>query len=151
MFPQRNKGYCFVHFMRDIDARQFCDRINFIHPRSRHGKQMYTTLAVLQGVKNNLTNLIGIRSRKWRPRQGIVYVRTQDGLRCTSLLTLRTKVKAILRPGGENDGNGDDDEEFDGEDFDGDDDDDRLDSADLGGPEDAGQDDGEMPVSNDEM
>jgi hypothetical protein len=95
---QRNKGYCFVHFQTEQASKQFCTFANRAGPEYfLGGKQMSTSPAAVQGVQENLTNLIGIRSRKWRPRQGIFYARTPDGIRCASLLTLRSRVKVLRK------------------------------------------------------
>jgi hypothetical protein len=87
-----------VHFQTEQGSKQFCTFANRAGPEYfLGGKQMSTSPAAVQGVQENLTNLIGIRSRKWRPRQGIFYARTPDGIRCASLLTLRSRVKVLRK------------------------------------------------------
>jgi hypothetical protein len=50
-------------------------------------------MAKFQGLSVNLNNLLDIHSKKWRPKNGIVYVRTDRGLVSVRLLALRNLAK----------------------------------------------------------
>jgi hypothetical protein len=100
----RNKGFCFIHFSDANMAQNFMNGIfgyDALEHRSAseslanypcgdpHDKNMTAAFAKFQGVSTNLHNLIDIQSKKWRPKNGFVCVRTDSGLSDISLLGLR--------------------------------------------------------------
>jgi hypothetical protein len=101
MAPTRNKGYCFVHFSRSEAAMVFENSIARMSPGedTLQGtfKSMHVSLAKFQGVSINLTELLDIRSKKWRPKHGAIYIRIGSQLRAINLLALRNHLKAYKR------------------------------------------------------
>jgi hypothetical protein len=62
--------------------------------RSPPGKLMTAGLAKFQGLGLNLHSLLDIHSKKWRPRNGHVYIRRSGGkLAPFGLLRLRNLLK----------------------------------------------------------
>ena len=57
------------------------------------GKGMFGVMAKFQGLSLNLNNLLDIHSKKWRPKNGCAYVRTDSGLSCVRLFDLRNLAK----------------------------------------------------------
>lgn len=100
--PARNKGYCFLHFSSPGHAERFADRIAQceLPMHLGGGKTMHAALAKFQGLRTNLTNLLDINSKKWRPKYGVAHVRTDVGLSCVSLLALRNIVKGHAKATG---------------------------------------------------
>jgi len=100
--PARNKGYCFLHFSSPGHAERFADRIAHceLPMHLGGGKTMHAALAKFQGLRTNLTNLLDINSKKWRPKYGVAHVRTDVGLSCVSLLALRNIVKGHAKATG---------------------------------------------------
>lgn len=117
----RNKGYCFIHFCDMAAAQSFVEKIyNYTVPAMHYsyddggdltytmmnqppgGKGMFVVMAKFQGVSLNLNNLLDIHSKKWRPKNGCCYVRTDSGLSCVRLLSLRnlaTQYEQLSRNG----------------------------------------------------
>lgn len=100
----RNKGYCFIHFRDPVAARDFSNDVYYyqvpdVHSsydeeRSRQpGKGIFAVMAKFQGLSLNLNNLLDIHSKKWRPKNGVAYVRTDTGLVPVRLLALRNLAK----------------------------------------------------------
>jgi hypothetical protein len=100
----RNKGYCFVHFSDPAAAQEFANEIHNYKVSDIHciyddgrtrppGKGIFAAMAKFQGLSLNLNNLLDIHSTKWRPRNGIAYVRTDNGLAAVRLLALRNLAK----------------------------------------------------------
>jgi hypothetical protein len=94
---KRNKGYCFIHFSNNASAQLFVSRLaNYVLPDSLFPseKTMIAGLAKFQGLSLNLHNLLDIHSKKWRPRNGHVYIRCAGGtLAPYGLLRLRKLLK----------------------------------------------------------
>jgi hypothetical protein len=94
---KRNKGYCFIHFSNNASAQLFVSRLaNYVLPDSLipTEKTMIAGLAKFQGLSLNLHNLLDIHSKKWRPRNGHVYIRCAGGtLAPYGLLRLRKLLK----------------------------------------------------------
>lgn len=100
----RNKGYCFIHFRDPIAARAFAHDVYYYQvpdvqapyeeerPR-QPGKGIFAVMAKFQGLSLNLNNLLDIHSKKWRPKNGVTYVRTDAGLVAVGLLALRNLAK----------------------------------------------------------
>jgi hypothetical protein len=98
----RNKGYCFIHFSNNASAQLFVSRLeNYVFPTSvftAPSKTMNAGLAKFQGLSLNLRNLLDIHSKKWRPKNGNVYIRRAGGKLATyGLLRLRNLLKARCR------------------------------------------------------
>jgi hypothetical protein len=90
----RNKGYSFFHFRLPEAAHEFLEHLQ--HQKAdaaRVGKRMVGKFAKFQGISTNLHNLLDVRSKKWRPKNGVVYVRTDRGLSCIPLFALRSLAK----------------------------------------------------------
>jgi hypothetical protein len=89
----RNKGYCFIHFSNTASAQLFASRLAD-HAPSPQGKMMSASMAKFQGVGSNLQSLLDIHSKKWRPKNGHVYIRGSDReLTSFGLLRLRNLLK----------------------------------------------------------
>jgi hypothetical protein len=104
----RNKGYLFIHFWDPVAAQSFVngiynykvpvDHCNYDDERPRaHGKGIFAVMAKFQGLSLNLHNLLDIHSKKWRPKNGCAYVRTDSGLACVRLLALRNLAKQYVQ------------------------------------------------------
>jgi hypothetical protein len=94
--PTRNKGYCFLHFSDVAMVQRFEQAVANLSRESSaslSGKSMHSSMAKFQGVRINLTELLDIRSKKWRPKHGLVYIRIGSKLKPVSLLALRTVLK----------------------------------------------------------
>lgn len=100
----RNKGYCFIHFWDPVAAQSFLNAIHNYKIPDAHctydderprppGKGMFGVMAKFQGLSLNLNNLLDIHSKKWRPKNGCAYVRTDSGLSCVRLFDLRNLAK----------------------------------------------------------
>merc|ERR1719240_2331059 len=93
----RNKGYCFIHFSNNASAQLFVSRLeHYVFPTSvftAPSKTMNAGLAKFQGLSLNLRNLLDIHSKKWRPKNGLAYMRTDNGLVPVRLLALRNLAK----------------------------------------------------------
>jgi hypothetical protein len=94
----RNKGYCFIHFSNNASAQLFVSRLeHYVLPASLSttpSKLMNAGLAKFQGLSLNLLNLLDIHSKKWRPKNGNVYIRRAGGeLAPYGLLRLRNLLK----------------------------------------------------------
>jgi hypothetical protein len=100
----RNKGYCFIHFRDPLAAQSFTNDVyhykvpdahcSYDEERPRqHGKGIFAVMAKFQGLSLNLNSLLDIHSKKWRPKNGIAYVRTDSGLVAVRLLALRNLAK----------------------------------------------------------
>jgi hypothetical protein len=99
-----NKGYCFIHFSDANIGQKFMNKISdYKVPEGMskndgedkdepHGK-LRAVFAKFQGRSTNLHNLIDVDSKKWRPKNNSVYVRTTSGLSNISLLDLRVLAK----------------------------------------------------------
>jgi hypothetical protein len=104
----RNKGYCFIHFWDPVAAQSFVSKIydykvpdtysiyDDERPRAP-GKGIFAVMAKFQGLALNLNNLLDIHSKKWRPKNGCAYVRTDSGLSCVRLLALRNLAKQYVQ------------------------------------------------------
>ena len=80
--PSRNKGYCFIHFSDYASAELFASRLEqYVLPGSLFpsAKTMIAGLAKFQGLSLNLHNLLDVRSKKWRPKNGHAYIRCAGG------------------------------------------------------------------------
>jgi hypothetical protein len=80
--PSRNKGYCFIHFSDYASAQLFASRLEqYVLPGSLFpsAKTMIAGLAKFQGLSLNLHNLLDVRSKKWRPKNGHAYIRCAGG------------------------------------------------------------------------
>jgi hypothetical protein len=76
--PTRNKGYCFLHFSDPAMVQRFEQAVATLsreNTAALSGKSMHSSMAKFQGVRINLTELLDIRSKKWRPKHGLVYIR----------------------------------------------------------------------------
>jgi hypothetical protein len=99
-----NKGYCFIHFsdayvgqkfintISDYDAFERASMNDLALKKSPEGN-LRAVFAKFQGMSTNLINLIDIESKKWRPKNNTVYVRTSAGLSSISLMELRVLAK----------------------------------------------------------
>jgi hypothetical protein len=97
----RNKGYCFIHFSNSASAERFISRLeHYVLPASvwTPSKTMKAGLAKFQGLSLNLRSLLDIQSKKWRPKNGHVYIRRAGGkLAPYGLLRLRSILKQRCR------------------------------------------------------
>lgn len=94
--PTRNKGYCFLHFSDVAMVQKFehaVANLSLENTAALSGKSMHSSMAKFQGVRMNLTELLDIRSKKWRPKHGLVYIRIGSKIKPVSLLALRTVLK----------------------------------------------------------
>jgi hypothetical protein len=104
----RNKGFCFIHFSDANMAQKFMDGIsnysrveqgsenesaNKCKGETARVKKLSAVFAKFQGMSTNLHNLLDVESKKWRPKNGFVLVRTDSGLSNISLLELRGLAK----------------------------------------------------------
>jgi hypothetical protein len=104
----RNKGYCFIHFHDANMAEKFMNGISN-HGASQQSsaddglksedepRKMHAVFAKYQGVSTNLHNLLDIESKKWRPKNSHVCVKTNSGLAKIPLLGLRTLTKRYFK------------------------------------------------------
>jgi hypothetical protein len=102
-----NKGYCFIHFYDANMAQKFMEGLSDYNAmeqmcdsesadKNDPPGNLRAVFAKFQGLSTNLQNLIDVESKKWRPKNNSVYVRTNSGLSNISLLDLRVLAQQHL-------------------------------------------------------